>query len=87
MKAERSSQKRKNNAANVLLPIVALLIVALVAVAMLYLRASGETPPPPVETETPAPVGAMLPAEPSLSTPEPTPYQPPALYLDLNGSA
>ena len=87
MKAERSSKKRKTGAAGVLLPVVALLIVALVAVAMLYLRAAGDTPPSPAETDAPAPMSASAPAEPSAPTPEPTPYQPPQLYLDLNGSA
>ena len=87
MKAERSSQKRKHSAASVLLPVVALLIVALVAVAMLYLRAAGEAPLPPAETDAPAPVSAAAPAEPASPAPEPTPYQPPQLYLDLNGSS
>ena len=62
MKAERSSKKRKTGAAGVLLPVVALLIVALVAVAMLYLRAAGDTPPSPAETDAPAPMSASAPA-------------------------
>ena len=87
MNAERSSKNRKHSASSVLLPVVALLIVALVAVAMLYLRAGGEAPLPPAEAAAPSPVSAIAPAEPASPAPEPTPYQPTQLYLDLNGSA
>ena len=87
MNAERSSKNRKHSASSVLLPVVALLIVALVAVAMLYLRAGGEAPLPPAEAAALSPVSAIAPAEPASPAPKPTPYQPTQLYLDLNGSA
>ena len=50
MRVDKTSKKKKRKAAHVLLPVVALLVVALVAVAMLYLRAAGI----PLPTDDPA---------------------------------
>ena len=87
MKAGKSSKKRKNRAARVLVPLFALLIVALVAVAMLYIRlSSGDFPPTqeaePSPTSAPFPLSVAAAPEP---TPEPTPVQPRQLYLELYG--
>lgn len=83
MKAAKSSKKRQGQAARVLLPVVALLIVALIAVAMLYLRALERETPAEEAAPTPAPTAAPAAATPA-PTAEPTPYQPLQLYLDVN---
>ncbi|MBR0207720.1 MAG: hypothetical protein IJQ43_02335 [Oscillospiraceae bacterium] len=69
-----------------LLPIVALLVVALVAVAMLYLRTSAEAPLSPVETQAPAVPAVSASYTPkSVATPRPAPFvEPMELYLDLD---
>lgn len=87
MKAERSSKKKKGSAARVLLPVIALLIVALVTVAMLYLRAAENAPPSPAPEESPAAVSVSATPAPESPVPEPEPYQPLQLHLDLNGTA
>ena len=91
MKSAKSSKKKKRRASRLLLPLVALLVVALVAVAMLYLRAAAEAPAPPAaETaappQTPAP---SVPAAPvSAAAPRETPpVEPLPLFLDLEGGA
>ena len=87
MKTERSSKKRKKRGAHMLTPLVAVLIVALVAVAMLYLRLSSKETPPvdePNAAPSAAPVAAAGTPAP---TPEPTPIPPMQLYLDLNDLA
>ena len=87
MKADKSSKKKKGRAEHVLVPIVALLIVSLVAVAMLYLRSLPEASPAPAETAgrgveaVPAAAGKLDPPA------EPTPYRPLSLYLNLNSTA
>ncbi len=85
MKAEKSSQKRKRGAAQFLPPVMALLIVALVAVAMLYLRAAEPTVSPSPDKAS-GTGGVSAPAESGAPVPEPTPYEPLALHLDLNTS-
>ena len=86
MKAERSAKKKKSFAARTLLPVVALLIVALVTVAMLYLRALDEPQEPSEAEESPVTVAVNAAPKPDEPVPEPEPYQPLQLYLDLSGS-
>ena len=87
MKAEQSNKKRKRSAAGALLPVVSLLIVALVTVAMLYLRAADAASAPeeggPLITVSANAPAARVAATPA---PAPTPLQPLALYLDLADS-
>ncbi len=85
MNPPKSSKKRKKSAGRILIPVVALLIVALLAVSTLYLRlSSGEAPAEEAPSAAPssAPVSAGAPAV----TPAPTPAPPLQLYLDLNSS-
>ena len=89
MKAGKSSKKRKNRAARILVPLFALLTVALVAAALLYSRLSSGDFPPAAETETEpsvsiAPLSLPVAAPPE-PTPEATPVQPRQLYLELVG--
>ena len=86
MKSDKTSKKKKRKATHMLLPIVALLVIALVAVAMLYLRSAAEAPSPPAaETATPAPSAVVSAAAESILPPrEQPPLDPLPLYLDLD---
>ena len=57
MSAARSSKKENGKAANVLVPIVSLLVVALIAVVMLYLRLDSVEPSPSPDAEQTAAPG------------------------------
>lgn len=87
MKAGKSSKKRKKQAARILIPLFALLIVALVAVAALYFRlASGELPP--AQEAEPSPTSAPLPLPVAVTpqaAPAPTAVPSVQLYLELSG--
>ena len=88
MKARKASKRKHRRGQSVLLPIVALLIVALVGAAMLYLRlASLESASPPEETPAVLAVPASAPAATPAPTPAPTPREPVALSLDLSNTA
>ena len=90
MSSDKNSKKKKRNAVHVLLPVVALLVIALVAVAMLYLRMLSETPPAaeaePAATAAAVSVSANANAEPqsAASAPAKPAVEPLALYLDLD---
>ena len=86
MKAAKSSGKKQHRSAHALTPLIALLIVALIAVAMLYMRAvSVEPAPDPAAAEAVSPA-ALPAAAPPAATPVPTPAEPIALFLDVNSS-
>ena len=86
MRVDKTSKKKKRKAAHVLLPVVALLVVALVAVAMLYLRAAG-IPLPTDDPAAPEPKEAAPAAgEPVRTAAQPTSCPPTELHLDLNAS-
>ena len=84
MSAARSSKKENGKAANVLVPIVSLLVVALIAVVMLYLRLDSVEPSPSPDAEqTAAPASVPAAAPPKEQRAEPESTEPLALYLDL----
>ncbi len=99
MSSDKTIKKKKRGAAHALPALVALLVIALVAVAMLYLRLLSETPlpaedEPPAETAAAAAASVFADAgeksagEKSDAPAPPLPsVEPLALYLDLDAGA
>ena len=86
MKPEKTSKKRTGRAARILVPVVALLVVALVAVAMLYLRLSSRESPALPEPSAEG-ASALAAAGTPAPAPMPTPKPPLQLYLDISSSS